>query len=193
MFGLFNKKPEIITEDKIWKNDTYKFNALKETIRKNNKLILVYFFQDTKAKAIHLVEACNIQFTEQIDSSNQIVIIHADNLQKLNSNSEKSIIFLEHHPSFATEQIALNHLLNLGYKKVEFLSSFDDPILNYFGKNIVSILERMGFKDDEVIQHNMITQSIKNAQKKIDQKVSFPNNTRNAKDWIASNLGENFS
>jgi preprotein translocase subunit SecA len=47
----------------------------------------------------------------------------------------------------------------------------------------------MGFKDDEVIEHNMISTSIERAQKRIDENLSIHNNnTRQRKDWFDLNL-----
>nr|HPH89040.1 hypothetical protein [Chitinophagales bacterium] len=54
---------------------------------------------------------------------------------------------------------------------------------------ILQLLEKMGYKDDEVIEHKMISTSIERAQKRIDENLSIHNNnTRQRKDWFELNL-----
>jgi hypothetical protein len=189
MFGLFKKKPEFVSEDKVWKNDAVKFNAMLDLLKSAEKFILIYYFQDTKSKAETVMRDAAVAFSEHATPNDRIVLVQADHLQKQFSLSDRTVFFLEHHPSYNTEQAIIAQLQALGFIKVVFLNSFDDPILSYFGANIIALLEKLGFEDHEVIEHNMITQSIKNAQQKIDAKVTYPSATRNAKDWIATNIG----
>lgn len=52
----------------------------------------------------------------------------------------------------------------------QFFVSLEDDLMRMFGSdNIAKIMDRMGLKDGEVIQHNMITKSIERAQKKVEE------------------------
>ncbi|MBK6525275.1 MAG: preprotein translocase subunit SecA [Crocinitomicaceae bacterium] len=52
----------------------------------------------------------------------------------------------------------------------QFFVSLEDGLMRRFGSDrIAKIMDRMGYKEGEVIQHNMITKSIERAQKKVEE------------------------
>jgi preprotein translocase subunit SecA len=52
----------------------------------------------------------------------------------------------------------------------QFFVSLDDDLMRMFGSDrIAKIMDRMGIKEGEVIQHSMITNSIERAQKKVEE------------------------
>ncbi|MFN0156741.1 MAG: preprotein translocase subunit SecA [Bacteroidota bacterium] len=52
----------------------------------------------------------------------------------------------------------------------QFFLSLEDDLMRLFGSDrIARIMERMGLKDGEVIQHPMITRSVERAQKKVEE------------------------
>ena len=52
----------------------------------------------------------------------------------------------------------------------QFFVSLEDDLMRVFGSDrIAKIMDRMGIKDGEVIQHSMITNSIERAQKKVEE------------------------
>jgi len=52
----------------------------------------------------------------------------------------------------------------------QFFVSLEDDLMRMFGSDrIAKIMDRMGLKDGEVIQHSMITKSIERAQKKVEE------------------------
>jgi preprotein translocase subunit SecA len=52
----------------------------------------------------------------------------------------------------------------------QFFVSLEDDLMRMFGSDrIAKIMDRMGIKDGEVIQHSMITKSIERAQKKVEE------------------------
>ncbi len=52
----------------------------------------------------------------------------------------------------------------------QFYVSLEDNLMRLFGSDrIARIMDRMGIKDGEVIQHSMITKSIERAQKKVEE------------------------
>jgi preprotein translocase subunit SecA len=52
----------------------------------------------------------------------------------------------------------------------QFFVSLEDDLMRLFGSDrIAKIMDRMGIKDGEVIQHSMITKSIERAQKKVEE------------------------
>ena len=52
----------------------------------------------------------------------------------------------------------------------QFFVSLEDDLMRKFGsERIAKIMDRMGYKEGEVIQHSMITKSIERAQKKVEE------------------------
>ncbi|HEX5668344.1 MAG TPA: preprotein translocase subunit SecA, partial [Chitinophagaceae bacterium] len=52
----------------------------------------------------------------------------------------------------------------------QFYVSLEDDLMRMFGsERIASLMDRMGYKENEVIQHSMITKSIERAQKKVEE------------------------
>ena len=52
----------------------------------------------------------------------------------------------------------------------QFFVSLEDSLMRKFGsERIAKIMDRFGYKEGEVIQHNMITKSIERAQKKVEE------------------------
>ncbi|MBN9351300.1 MAG: preprotein translocase subunit SecA [Chitinophagaceae bacterium] len=52
----------------------------------------------------------------------------------------------------------------------QFYVSLEDDLMRMFGsEKIASLMDRMGYKDGEVIQHSMISKSIERAQKKVEE------------------------
>lgn len=190
MFGLFKKKPELEVIDIVWKNDSAKQNGILKHISTTERFILYYYFQDTKETFTKILHNSSISFSEHVGAPEKLLLIQAKHPGNLQGMSDRNICFLEHHPSASVEKPILDDLFQLGVKKVLFFNSLKEPIFQFFGsERIVLLLEKMGFGEEESIEHPMISQSIRNAQQKMDEKVSFPSNTRNAKDWISTNLG----
>jgi preprotein translocase subunit SecA len=52
----------------------------------------------------------------------------------------------------------------------QFYISLEDDLMRMFGsERIARVMDRLGIKDGEVIQHSMITKSIERAQKKVEE------------------------
>ncbi len=52
----------------------------------------------------------------------------------------------------------------------QFYVSLEDDLMRLFGsERLAKIMDRMGYKDGEVIQHSMVTKSIERAQKKVEE------------------------
>ena len=105
--------------------------------------------------------------------------------------SNAYICFTEHHPSFIKENNILQHLQDTCFvKEIFFHVSLDEPLFQHFGsEDIVQMLEKMGFADDEAMDHNLILKSVVNAQKKIDEKTGGnAMESNSAKDWFELNI-----
>lgn len=190
MFGLFKKRNEIVIKDLVWKTNYYKYQSLIKQIQQLDKVIVLYYFEDTKKEIENTLTEASINYSDISSSEEKIWIVKAPNLLNKQSIDNRTILFAEHHPSFVIEKEITDFIAEkLHLKQAIFYISLEDELLKQFGaERIVEMLEKMGFKDDEVIEHQLISSSIQKAQKKIDEQVTMPSNTNKRKDWYAINM-----
>ena len=75
----------------------------------------------------------------------------------------------------------------LGLKEAIFVISLDDPLLWMFNSDkIKKVMISMNHKEDEVIEHKMITKSIERALKKLDKEGLPEDCTNELRDWYES-------
>jgi hypothetical protein len=150
--------------------------------------VLFYFFEST-AEALM-----------QADPSFDLPLHKAERLlndlgarSALRAQSTPTILFMEHHPSLATEQAvlaAIEELFPDGSATVGFYAGLDDPLMQRFGsEKIIDLMKKMGMKDNEAISHSMVTASIRRAQEKISAKVTAETKCNSAEEWMKINLG----
>ena len=153
-------------------------------------IIVAYFFDDTKNELIQIANVLQVPASASLLSFEKIMLLSADSLMHTNTSLKHQIIFAEHYPSFAIEDEVLAHIgEKLNQQAITFFMSLDEPLFQYFGADrMVDILERMGFQENESISHNMLTESIKKVQQKVDQEAKSMQDTQNAKEWFALNL-----
>jgi hypothetical protein len=97
------------------------------------------------------------------------------------------LIFAEHYPLRSKEE-ELFEKLNL--PEAIIYSSLDEPLLSYFGgERLSGMVRALGLKEEEALEHTMISSSIKNAQEKIAGKVTIEQSASSASDWFLYNLG----
>lgn len=184
MFGLFKRKKEIKVSQLVWKNKTAKYKGMFNIIKGKQNLIFVYYFNSTKTE----LEA----ILENFPDNKSIKTEAADKLASSFTNlSDACICFMEHHPSFIKENTLLQHLLeSCEVKEVFFYVSLDEALFQHFGSdNILQLMGKMGFGEDEYLEHSMILKSVVNAQKKLDEETGGNTmETATAKDWFELNV-----
>lgn len=211
MFSLFKKsEPSIPYTDKVWKKAEYASRGMlmmaMMRLQQGRPCLLVSFFESERAKLTEFMTEHKLDFVQLNESTSTQVtatlyLIHAVDLSKpaarsfLKANAEKfsgEVLFSGHYPINATEQAALKNLTEVGFQKFVFCISFDDPLLKIFNsQNIVPLLEKLGLEEEEAIEHNMVTQSIKRAREKVESKISRVTGEIQAKspeEWFALNV-----
>lgn len=177
MFNLFGKKEEKIKiVDKIWIDETSKIRAGINYLQQTANAVVAVWFEETFSKVESSFQSANISI-ERIYHTRQLT-------HQIALNS--SIVFLEHYPLPSKEEELFK---KLQLQKAVIYSSLDEPILKQFGsEKIIGLMKQLGLKEDEAIEHALITSSIRNAQKKIADKVSFEQSAQSQADWMMKNL-----
>ncbi|MBK8608956.1 MAG: hypothetical protein IPL84_03125 [Chitinophagaceae bacterium] len=98
----------------------------------------------------------------------------------------KTPVFTEHYPLHAKE---LELIKNWDTGKIIVYSALDEPLFKHFGSDkIIPLMKMMGMKEDEVIEHSLVTKSIIKGQEKIAEQVSFEHAAISQADWMKKNV-----
>ncbi len=68
------------------------------------------------------------------------------------------------------------------------MTSLDDALIQHFGGDkLKSMMGKLGHKEGEIIEHSMISASIRYAQEDLDKKVKQPISAASANEWFLMN------
>jgi hypothetical protein len=209
VFSLFKKsEPSIPYTDKVWKKAEYALKGMlmmaMMRLQHGKPCLLVSFFESEAEALIKFMQEHKLDFvqlggsipTEEIKTT--LFLASASDLSntsvlsflKLNSSVfSGEALFTSHYPMSAVENATLHNLTAAGFSKFVFCLSFDDSLLKIFNsQNILPLLEKLGLEEEESIEHNMVTQSIKRAREKVESKIKFEVKAKSPQEWFALNL-----
>ncbi len=176
MFQLFKRKKEAQTKviDRIWMSESFKLKAFAGEWEKNKELVFITWFDETLERIESLVPA---EARTSLLTAREAAVTHI---------AGKKVIMAEHYPVLQKE---MDLFTKLGLKEVIVWSALDEPLFHRFGGGkIIQLMKQLGMKEEDPIEHGMITKSIRNAQEKIASKVTIEQAARSQKDWIEKNL-----
>ncbi len=171
MFGLFSKKKKsLMVHDKIWTTEDAKFSACIDLKKDNPEIIFVAWFEETKNNLEAYFKEHNIE--EEILLADRLSLNH----------HEKDLIFVEHHPLQAEEHRIADKFAK---KELTVLSSLTEPIFQLFGADrIINLMKQMGMNEDEMLEHDMISNSMMKAQEKIASKSTINASAKSQGEWL---------
>lgn len=172
LFDFLKKKDSgPIIQDLVWINQKDKMRGCLNIVEENPNLMLVAWSTLTQ------------QWFQDYLSKETGRTITIELASYLNSSSE-TVYFLEHHPQLSKEELLFDAVK---IPKAVFLNALDDHLMEMFGSTrIAKVMDRMGLKEGEVIEHLMITKSIRNAQKKMDESGVMENQNSKFQEWLDS-------
>lgn len=178
MFGLFRKKtnPETVpVSDKVVINEEAKLAVLLDAWTKKPQSVIVCWFEESLEKTENYMAT---------HSSLQVpVMLVRDALGGQRAGREP--LFAEHYPLRSKEEEVYR---SMNLEKVTVYSSLREPLFHQFGaEKIIQVMQSLGMKETEVIEHNMISSAIKKAQEKIEQKTTIDHSARSQEEWIEKN------
>lgn len=149
----------------------------------NTNIWLRKHSEENKPNNIYLLLTKYISNTEKIKSSVSFEF----------SETKKILILLTgYHPLIEEDEKIISFFEEFPFQK-EYLcfTSIDDGIIKHFGSNkIKSLMALLGVNENEEISHKLISQSIKNARKKLGE-LKINNSEANSSDeWINKNIKE---
>lgn len=177
-FNLFKKKEAGTTfTDKTYASAEAKKRACVALAKQDPKVIFIAWFAETANAFKHLFAA------------NQLPEGRIAEARTLHSSriAGHRPVFLEHFPLYEKEAALVK---TWEPAQIEVYNSLDEGLFEHFGgEKILAIMKRMGMQEDELIEHSLISKSIRNAQDKIAKQVSPEQSAQSQKEWIKKNIG----
>lgn len=174
-----------------------------QSLTKSEVPVVLSFFDDKQQEVIDFATSKNVPYSV-IDISSttkddkSVLLMNAqwlssssqalDFLVLLSKTAALNILFYGHYPIPEKENQLLTKISTTIKTELKFFSSLDDRAFEMFGAdNIKSIMEKMGLKEDEAIEHAMVTKSMARAREKIAASVSQEITALTELDWYQKN------
>jgi hypothetical protein len=172
----FSKKGSLPpVRELVFMHNKAKWLAVKKLQEEYPGAIIIAWFPDTQSAfqqfASEQAFDCEISLAREVNSF-QV--------------AGKTVIFLEHYPLSDKETSLLQ-----SWKPTStfVLSALDEPLFTHFGgERIIQLMQQMGMKEDEPLEHTMITSAIQNAQQKLAKKVTVEHTAASMEEWFRKNI-----
>lgn len=207
MFSFFGKKttPLIKLEDIVWSNQNTRLAGLLQKAQKSietKPVFMIYFFENTLQLLQEVFKVAQkpyrfVTSAENVKDDKHILIFsskeflyHSAKLKNLFVSKEFEVLFAEHYPLNEPEEEVLHKISNISLRaKAYAYTDFEDDLLRKFGGDrILEMMKKMGFNENESISHNLVSKAIKEAKKKIGEKVRYEQQANSSQEWFARNL-----
>ncbi len=206
MFSFFGKKatPLIRLEDIVWAIRSARFTGLLQNIQKTIELkpvFVIYFFENTLQllQEVFKVAQKPYRFVKNADDvkddkhilifSSKEFLYHSAKLKNLYASKEFEVVFAEHYPLNEPEEEILVKVGDISLRaKAYAYTDFEEALLKQFGGDkIYEMMKKMGMNEYESISHNLVSKAIKEAKKKIGEKVRHEQQAISSEEWFAKN------
>ena len=161
-----------------WMNENAKINAIFEEAQKHSNVTILVWFEDLydKLKSYKSTSSARIERAEYYLSSP-------------GSMRGEVVLLADTYPLLDPEMQIINVLYRSEVETIIVYSSLDEAVFEIFGSDrILDILDTLGMKESESIEHRMIDKSVARARQKIAEKMSGPDRkTKTATEWFTEN------
>jgi hypothetical protein len=180
LFNLFGKKDSEADNhvfiDRAYVSTAAKMKACADLAKKEPNHVFICWFADTALQF-------KTFFIQQGLDENLVTETHYLHASKLVG---KIPVFVEHYPLHTRE---LELIKNWDAKNIVVYSALDEPLFKHFGSDkLIPLMKMMGMKEDEVIEHNMVTKSIIKGQEKIEEQITLEQSASSQGGWMEKNL-----
>ncbi len=210
MFSFFKKQPKKPSyEESVWIEQRNKYQGLVEDVtaagQAGETALIFAHFAHTIAEVVAALSSAKIGYQAYTMTDRptdltvaKVLVVQADILQAPALYALKPMVargtvrfaLADHHPLLSKDLALLETLFTLAPAvKPMFYTSLEDAILKRFiTDDFKQLLEKMGMKPDERINHAMVNRSIANAQEKIGATAHGDRPARSAEEWMTLNL-----
>jgi len=211
--GLFSflKSDKPTYTDKVWRTKIMAWRGMIAEALKamtHNEIAIVFtFFDKTQQDIVEFLKQSNapyFQITSELtgEAARQekvVFLCDAELVQSpsllgllsiWSSKTKVTFLFAGHYPLPTKEKPVVQKLASTFPKSdLVFCSSLDDPSFSIFGSDrMVDLLDKLGMKEDEAIEHALVTKAMQNAREKVESSVQNEITASSEDDWFAKNV-----
>jgi hypothetical protein len=180
MFNLFRKKENAVASVKF-RHITYasaaeKIKAIVTKATADPDAVFICWFPETTVQLKKVFEEQHIDTARILEARN----VHSAMI------SHKHVAFAECYPLHTKERELVD-----GWppREVVIYGALDEPFFQHFGGDkIVDLLQKLGIKEGEPLEHSMISRSIETAQEKVAKQMQAEQTARSQAEWVQKNL-----
>ena len=193
---LFGNKQSTNCEvrpDKIWLTTDAKFAGIANEVTKRATanpaaILLVAHFPDVLARLNGIVATATTAVPVKAVLASNLAPGIADGLD-LDQSTTIDFLVAERHPLIsADEQLESFAALLPCRCRLAYHLSLDDPLLKAFSSAwLQNVLEKLGMKEDEPIESELVVRRLKGALRKIESKSFGASNANSAAEWLEKN------
>lgn len=179
-FNLFGKKeknrPRGVFTDKTYVSTNAKMNACVDLAKIDPATVFITWFSETTRNFKAMFEQHGIAGSRIIEARQ----LHAALL------SGKTAVFGEHHPLHNKE---IELVENLTQDHFLVFSAMDEPLFKHFGsEKMIQLMNLMGMKEEESIEHPLVSRSIIKGQEKIAAQLNVEFAANSQAEWMERNI-----
>ena len=197
--------------DKVWKASSFCLKGMitdaLQLIKSGEAPVILSHFQESQERVIQFLQTNGVPHfivekgneSEATNQSNVVFVVDwkmKGSLELLNfltvilKKSKAHLLIFGHYPLPSKENRQLNQLWVIQSPLPKtFYSSLDEPSFQIFNsENIVTLMEKLGMKDEEAINHALVTKAMERAREKIESKVKLEQEATSEKEWFQKNM-----
>ena len=181
-FSFFGKKENKIAgpvfTDKTYISTAAKMNACLDLAKKEPACLFICWFPETARKFKEFFREHKLD---------EILITEARSVHTALVQN-KMPVFTEHHPLHNKE---MELVRNWAHKELIVFNALDEPLLRYFGSDrVIKLVEMLGMKEEDAIEHALVSRSIITAQEKIASKLLIEQAAGSPEEWMQKNMNK---
>lgn len=180
LFNLFGKKDDAadnhVFTDRAYVSTAAKMNACAELARKEPNSLFICWFPETAQRFREFFRQQELNEDQIIEARH----VHSSRIQ------DKKPAFTEHYPLHGRE---LDLIKNWSQEKIVVFSALDEPLFKHFGSDkVIPMIKMLGMKENEAIEHSLVSKSIIKGQEKIAGMVSLEVAANSQAEWMEKNI-----
>lgn len=205
--GLFSssKSSRPTPSDKVWKTRAacLKGAATQALLasRESKIPIVVTFFEESHQSFVDFLKKTGVPFQEVssfadidlLENKNTIAVLRAASTgfaTGIHKEVKAAIFLLGRYPLADAENKVIDNLsTHFPGSNLSFCLSLEDAFFEVFGsENLRVMMDSLGMKDDEFVEHKLVSKAIKNAQEKLGKNLLVESKARSEKEWMEKNV-----
>ncbi|MBN8577304.1 MAG: hypothetical protein J0L66_10185 [Cytophagales bacterium] len=199
LFSLFKSSKPVYT-DRVWRTTEYALQGMITdalvAITRKQVPVVICFFEDELQQITKFLAGKGVPAMALRDYSMQPqegVVLYASATNEFPlalANQTVAIFLFGHYPLPKKENEYLQKIKKIvPSASLVFYSSLDEPAFKMFsGERLIGILDKLGMKEDEAIEHPIVTRSMQQAREKVERMVRNEIPATSEEGWFLKNI-----